>query len=856
MKYNHNNIENWDSSTKRDQAVWMNDVKYRAISTSKWPISCYISLWFSISVIGYSFLPLLLLFTVGNGFTTDLVSLTFFEWLSSFGEHSGHFALSWVALLCALLMCSFVCLLASLENVTTIFILALAVVCVAIVDVFFDCQVSLLHGQLTDKLFNIAWTIGKIHALSIIIVASIIIKWQLYARRQWLIVLLYALLATYIGFILQQRYLTSTRAIADAEAGTAVLNIVIELAPVIMCVIGGVLLINFVRERKRSFFVQSVLLFLFPIFSAQLHIAFGSVVSYHQHHVIAKILTATAFVIPLIGAFLEVIFKMQIFKKMLADKNKENIHLWQSNKKLQRSKSQLNSICQSVKECQKSEAGLLVNLGLEMKEPVNNIMAMTSLLQANKLEELEKLSVKAIYSASEKLYRLASEVTDYGKIKSGQININYIEFDFYQVIEMVADQLTYRINEQPVSVSIVYADDIPGPVKGDFKRIQQVIYNLAIALHSLRKHREICINTQLISQQIDSVTLLVKFCSPKQAKEDMKCIGMQMTNLYLAVASELVKQLHGELTETKDGEVAVRFSLPLAPGVPIKVRNKVDLQGVRVLIVDDVTENCELLERLLNRWGMVCDIARTATEALEKITQQALGKHPYDIALLDYKMPAMDGEMLGRGIKNDPVIAKTKLVMLTTADYQRNIEDLKRAGFSGYLLKPARSRLLLQLLGKVLLSEPDVLVTREMLNDGSETVLINSGHQPGNINILVAEDSYSHQLVIKTLLKKLGCNVTAVDCKEQLIQQARQFNYDIIMLDMLLKSKSTVPMVDELKRLFSQDVPVVGLVPSDRQQELIVNNELYDDIIYKPYSQNVLVNILNHWCSEKFSTIQ
>ncbi|MGI0118072.1 response regulator [Zooshikella sp. RANM57] len=726
-------------------------------------------------------------------------------------------------------------------------------------DVFFDYRVSLLHGQLTDKLFNIAWAIGKIHALSIIIFTLIAVKWIPNNRSHGLLVVLYAVLVAYLGTILQQGYVDANRITASAEVGAAVLNIIIELAPAILCIIGGVFLIHYIRERKQSFFVQSVLLFLFPIFSAQLHVAFGSVVSYHQHHIIAKLLIATAFVIPLIGAFMEAIYKIKVFKKILNDKKNENIQLWQSNKKLQKSKSQLSSICQSVKEHQKGEAGLLVNLGQEMKEPVNNIMAMTSLLEENKLEQLEKLSVKAIYSASEKLYRLASEVTDYGKIKAGKINICHVEFDFYQVIETVADQLTYRINEQPVSVSIVYADDIPGPVKGDSKRIQQVIYNVAIALHCFGKRREICINTQLLNQQIDCVTLLIKVYNVNQTKKmdtGVYDVEKQMPNIYLAVACELVKQLQGELTQTKQGEVAIKLCLPLAPGVPIKVKNKVDLQGVRVLIVDDVTENCELLERLLSRWGMVCDIARTATEALEKITQQALSKHPYDIALLDYKMPAMDGEMLGRGIKSDPVIAKTKLVMLTSANYQRNIEDLKRAGFSGYLLKPARSRLLLQLLGKVLLSEPDVLVTREMLNDGSETVLVNSDHQPGNINILIAEDSYSHQLVIKTLLKKLGCNVTAVDCKEQLILQASQFRYDIIMLDTLLKPKSTVPTVDELKSLLINETPVIGLISSDKQGELIASCELYEDFIYKPFSQNVLANMLNHWCSEKFSTIQ
>lgn len=138
----------------------------------------------------------------------------------------------------------------------------------------------------------------------------------------------------------------------------------------------------------------------------------------------------------------------------------------------------------------------------------------------------------------------------------------------------------------------------------------------------------------------------------------------------------------------KGSTFSFTLRLPLsAPGVRYV---RADLEGIRVLIVDDNPVNRRVVTEQLAAYHIRLAVACSASEALGALRTANAEHDPFEIALLDHLMPDTDGEMLGRAIRSDPQLSKTTLVMLTSAGQKGDRERFESAGFAAYLLKPVR----------------------------------------------------------------------------------------------------------------------------------------------------------------------
>ena len=209
------------------------------------------------------------------------------------------------------------------------------------------------------------------------------------------------------------------------------------------------------------------------------------------------------------------------------------------------------------------------------------------------------------------------------------------------------------------------------------------------------------------------------------------------------------------------------------------------LRGSRVLIVDDNATNRHLLTVLLGSWGCEHKQAADPHTALMMLRDASEAGKPFEIAILDFQMPDMDGEELGWRIKQDPAIDRTMLVMLSSIGRRGDAERFKQVGFSAYLAKPVKQAQLFQCLASLLghTSHGDFAVPG---NPGAATRHTLTESQRMRIRVLVVEDNPTNQKVALSILGNLGYQADAVSNGLEAVQVLGRTSYDLVLMDCLM----------------------------------------------------------------------
>jgi len=274
------------------------------------------------------------------------------------------------------------------------------------------------------------------------------------------------------------------------------------------------------------------------------------------------------------------------------------------------------------------------------------------------------------------------------------------------------------------------------------------------------------------------------------------------TGLGLVICKQLIELMGGNIyleSEVNKGST-FWFTLPFQKQSQTSHHHShiEDLQGLKVLVVDDNITNCNILYHQLKAWQIHVDTLIQPTKAIDCLTDAIASGSPYDIALLDMQMPDLDGEQLGIQIKNSPILKNTHLIMLTSLDQSGAATRMLQVGFIDYICKPLhKSSLLNSLLKTVAKSEnqeelaPTLKIGLiENLGENS-AALVNSEEDksqvfipPSQVKILVAEDSPVNQKVVMYQLRGLGyTKVDMVGNGQEAVDLTEKISYDIILMD-------------------------------------------------------------------------
>lgn len=525
----------------------------------------------------------------------------------------------------------------------------------------------------------------------------------------------------------------------------------------------------------------------------------------------------------------------------------------------------------------------LATMSHEIRTPMNGIIGMTELLLDTKLTHKQRSHARTVINSAEALLNIINDILDFSKIEAGKLDLEPIPFDLEQVVDDTAELMSIKARERAVELIVRYVPGTPQYLIGDPGRIRQVIANLLSNAIKFTEKGYILITVDededaFLKEGHRKLQISVKDTGigiPEEAQQNLFQKFTQAdssttrkyggTGLGLAICKQLAEMMHGEIgLESQSGVGSTfRFSMILEEDASIDgaVPSPDILRDLKVLIVDDVPVNCELLKERFIALGMRCAVCSDAMRALELLQEAHIQGDPFQMAVLDYLMPGMNGEQLARAIKVDSAIQDTALVMLTSAGGRGYSWRFEEAGFSAFLTKPVRTQELRNTLA---------LVWQEYSN-GNTCKLINTDYlfdkkQKGmkeggairfrDVRILLAEDNRTNQGFATEILEGAGCQVDIAVNGKDAVAQVRQASYDLVFMDCEMPEMDgfeACRILNEMKKDgLLRDIPVIALTANaqegDREKCLAAGMV---DYLSKPMRKKNMMAMLKRWLSEK-----
>ncbi|MGH8355074.1 MAG: response regulator, partial [Pseudomonas sp.] len=321
---------------------------------------------------------------------------------------------------------------------------------------------------------------------------------------------------------------------------------------------------------------------------------------------------------------------------------------------------------------------------------------------------------------------------------------------------------------------------------------------------------------------------------------------------------ELMGGSIGALSRPGEGSTLwFTLRLPRQQASPERVLASGDLTGARVLIVDDNALNRRVLHEQLGSWRVRDGVCASGAEALQMLREAQAAGDPYALAILDYQMPDMDGEMLGRAIKADPALGDTLLLMLTSLGQKGDVERLKAIGFAAYLGKPVRQADLFEALVKLWSTHtqrrPAAMVTRHSLAEARA-----AGRVPArprfDAQVLLVEDNLTNQQVAVLMLRTLGCRVDVAGNGREALRMVQAAAYDLLFMDCEMPEMDGFEAAAAIRRRGDgkAQTPIVAVtaqaMQGDRERCLKAG---MNDYISKPVQLEAFAAALKRWAPSR-----
>lgn len=520
----------------------------------------------------------------------------------------------------------------------------------------------------------------------------------------------------------------------------------------------------------------------------------------------------------------------------------------------------------------KAKGMFLANMSHEIRTPINAILGFCHLVQRTALDPKQRDYVSKINTAGVSLLRLINDILDFSKIEENKLTLESHPFDLRVAVASQIQLVSESFRDKGLKIDLHVDEQVPSVLIGDELRLNQVILNL---LSNAIKFSERGTITMRVTQVEHADGNAVIECSvsdngigmtadqvgrlftPFTQADSSTTRRFGGTGLGLAISQQIVAQMGGWIRAESLPDVGSRFTFqvhlgidPVSPTVIFEPSDSIRRQ--RVFVADDNPATLQIIAEMFGRWNMRVDLAGSGQDVLTLAEREALAGRFYDLLLIDWNMPGMDGLQTVRSLRANTAIQRHPDVILMTAyDMADVINAARDDDIRAFICKPVTAENLLQAIDRpIAIAQAPVAISRELTPPQPAPALTAPDGRVRQRVLLVEDNDINREIAIELLTSAgfdVDCAVNGAIACDKVAEHGT--SYDAVLMDVQMPVLDGINATRKIRRHHAAaDLPIIAMTahayPEERQRCLDAG---MNDHLAKPVDPNLLLQTLRNW---------
>ncbi len=529
----------------------------------------------------------------------------------------------------------------------------------------------------------------------------------------------------------------------------------------------------------------------------------------------------------------------------------------------------LEKALEKAEAATRAKSDFLANMSHEIRTPMNAIIGLSHLCLQTPLSAKQRDYLQKVHNSANNLLRIINEILDFSKIEAGKLDMERIDFTLEEALSNLATVVAIKAQEKKIKLLVDTESDVPTNLIGDPFRLGQILTNLANNAIKFTNSGEVAILTRLL--KIEDQRAHIQFTvrdtgigmTPTQMASLFQAFSQADTSttrkyggtgLGLTISKRLVEMMGGSIHVESEPGVGSRFIVEIPFGISERVLDRSylptkELEGLKVLAVDDNKSALEVICTLLESFTFRVTGVTGGREALTVLQEADRNDAPFDLMMIDYMMPEMDGiETANRVHERLKADRLPKIIMATAYGSEEIVcRAAQEARVDGFVIKPFNQSLLFDVIMETFGQ------TTGPVRGPAPALIPGVGGKPcmsgRGARILLVEDNELNRQVAQELLQRAGLRVFCAENGQEALLMVQEEPFDGVLMDLQMPVMDGLSATREIRQLAGFDrLPIIAMTANamagDREKCLAAG---MNDHIAKPIDPGSLFEALNKW---------